>query len=53
MVENINAFTKRQIQKDKKVKINVVICDSTTFKYHRHGGGQKGVKMQKAEASVV
>ena len=21
--------------------MNVVICDSSTFKYHRHGGGQK------------
>ena len=39
------------LQKDKKVKMNIVICDSTTFKYHRHGGGQKGGNNQKVEAS--
>ena len=25
----------------KAITMNVVICDSSTFKYHRHGGGQK------------
>ena len=29
------------LQQKKKVKMNVVICDSSSFKYHRHGGGQK------------
>lgn len=33
----------------KKVRMNVVICDSSTFKYHRHGGGQKGGSNQKGE----
>jgi len=41
------------LQKEKRVKMNVVICDSSTFKYHRHGGGQKGGSNQKAEASPV
>ena len=40
------------LQKQKK-GYNVVICDSSTFKYHRHGGGQKGGNNQKAEVSLV
>lgn len=35
------------LQKAKRLKMNVVICDSSTFKYHRHGGGQKGGSNQK------
>ena len=30
------------LQKGKKLRFNIVIADSTTFKVHRHGGGQKG-----------
>ena len=30
------------LQQRKKVRMNVVLADSTTFKVHRHGGGQKG-----------
>ena len=30
------------LQMDKKLTMNVVILDSTTFKVHRHGGGLKG-----------
>lgn len=41
------------LQKSKKIKMNVVICDSSTFKYHRHGGGQKGGSNQKEEASLA
>ena len=41
------------LQKEKKVRMNVVICDSSTFKYHRHGGGQKGSNNQRAEISQV
>jgi transposase len=41
------------LQKQKKIKMNFIICDSTTFKYHRHGGGQKRGNNQKAEASLA
>ena len=41
------------LQKQKKATMNVVICDSSTFKYHRHGGGQKGGNSPRAEASLV
>lgn len=40
------------LQKEKKVRMNIVICDSTIFKYHRHGGGQKGGNNLKAEVSL-
>jgi transposase len=30
------------LQQRKKLKLNVVLADSTTFTVHRHGGGQKG-----------
>ncbi len=30
------------LQQRKKLTMNVVLVDSTTFKVHRHGGGQKG-----------
>lgn len=31
-----------KLQQDKKVTMNIVMADSTTFKVHRHGGGLKG-----------
>ena len=31
-----------KLQQDKKLTMNVVMADSTTFKMHRHGGGLKG-----------
>ena len=31
-----------KLHKDKKVNLNIVLVDSTTFKVHRHGGGLKG-----------
>lgn len=40
------------LQKQRKATRNVVICDSRTFKYHRHGGGQKGGSSPKAEVSL-
>ena len=30
------------LQQRRKVQLNIVLADSTTFKVHRHGGGQKG-----------
>lgn len=30
------------LQQGKKITMNIVISDSTTFKMHRHGGGLKG-----------
>lgn len=30
------------LQQRKKLRMNVVLMDSTTMKVHRHGGGQKG-----------
>lgn len=41
------------LQKQKKATMNVVICDSSAFKYHRHGGGQKGGNNQKEEVSLA
>ena len=31
-----------KLQQDKRLTMNVVMADSTTFKMHRHGGGLKG-----------
>jgi transposase len=31
-----------ELQRKKKFVLNEVVIDSTTFKVHRHGGGQKG-----------
>ena len=31
-----------KLQQQKKMTLNIVLADSTTFKVHRHGGGQKG-----------
>jgi transposase len=41
------------LQKAKKAAINVVICDSSTFKYNRHGGGQKGDHNPNGELSPI
>ena len=41
------------LQNKRKVKVNVVICDSSTFKYHRHGGGQKRGNHLKEEVSLA
>ena len=41
------------LQKQKRLTMNVAICDSSTFKYHRHGGGQKGGNNQKEGAYPV
>ena len=30
------------LQQQRKLNLNIVLVDSTTFKVHRHGGGQKG-----------
>lgn len=30
------------LQQRRQMKLNIVLGDSTTFKVHRHGGGQKG-----------
>lgn len=35
-------FVLMHLQQRKKLKMCVVLADSTTFKAHRHGGGQKG-----------
>ena len=31
-----------KMQQQKKMKLNIVLADSTTWKVHRHGGGKKG-----------
>jgi transposase len=36
------------LQQRKRLTLNAVIVDSTTFKVHRHGGGQKGGSKRKA-----
>jgi transposase len=41
------------LQKQKRVTMNVVICNSSTFKYHRHGGVQKGGSNPKEGASLA
>ncbi|MDD2840194.1 MAG: transposase [Rickettsiales bacterium] len=37
------------LQNKKKLTMDIVICDSSTFKVHRHGGGQKKGSKQKEE----
>lgn len=41
------------LQCQRKLKMDIIICDSSTFKYHRHGGGQKGGSNLKAGVSPV
>lgn len=31
-----------KLQQDKKITMNIILADSSTFKVHRHGGGLKG-----------
>ena len=38
------------LQQQKKLKMNVVLCDSSSFKLHRHGSGLKKGSSQKVEA---
>jgi transposase len=38
------------LQQGKKITMNIVISDSSTFKMHRHGGGLKGGSKVKAKA---
>lgn len=38
------------LQKDKDIKMRLVMSDSTTIKYHRHGGGLKGGLKAEVEA---
>ena len=38
------------LQREKVIKFKVVMSDSTTIKYHRHGGGLKGGSKLKEEA---
>lgn len=40
------------LQQGKKLLMNIVISDSTTFKMHRHGGGLKGGSKVEAKARV-
>lgn len=41
------------LQGKKMLKMNIVICDSSGFKYHRHGGGQEGGSKARVEAPLV
>ena len=41
-----------KLQAQKLATVNVVLADSTLFKVHRHGGGQKGGNSQKAKQKV-
>ena len=36
------------LQQRKKLRMNIVLMDTTTMKVHRHGGGQKGGFKRKA-----
>ncbi|MEK7398474.1 MAG: transposase [Candidatus Poribacteria bacterium] len=38
------------LQQGKKITMNIVISDSSTFKMHRHGGGLKGGSKVKVKA---
>jgi transposase len=37
------------LQQQKRLRMRIVLCDSTSFKVHRHGGGQKGGSKAKAD----
>jgi putative transposase len=41
------------LQQNKRLKMNVILADSTTFKVHRHGGGLKGGSKVRAEILPV
>ena len=38
------------LQQNKKLQLNIVLTDSTTVKFHRHGGGLKGGSKAEEEA---
>jgi transposase len=40
-----------RLQQQKQLKMHVVLVDSTTFKVHRHGGGQKGGSIRGASTA--
>lgn len=42
-----------KLQQDRKVKMNIILADSTTIKVHRHGGGLKGGCKAKDEAFLA
>ena len=41
-----------KMQQVKKLRMNIVLTDSTTIKMHRHGGGLKGGSKAEDEVSV-
>ena len=41
------------LQQRKKLKMNVVLCDSSSFKIHRHGGGIKGGSKARVRAELA
>jgi transposase len=41
------------LQQNKRLKMNVILADSTTFKVHRHGGGLKGGSKAREEILPV
>ena len=41
-----------KLQQDKKLRMNIVLTDSTTIKMHRHGGGLKGGSKVEEEVLV-
>ena len=42
-----------KLQQQRSIKMNVVLCDSSTFKFHRHGGGlKKGFKLKEGVSQV-
>jgi transposase len=41
------------LQQEKKLLMNIVLCDSSSFKVHRHGGGEKGGSRAKARVEPV
>ncbi len=41
-----------KLQQDKCLTMNIVMADSTTIKFHRHGGGLKGGSKVRDEALV-
>jgi transposase len=42
-----------KLQSDKKISLNIVLADSTTFKVHRHGGGLKGGSKVREKTALV
>lgn len=40
------------LQADKQIRVNIVLCDSSSFKIHRHGSGLKGGSKVKVGAGT-